>query len=545
MWVDSSQDEQQYNKANAQPIGGNVSIGAGGGNAGGTSGALGGQSTSGTAASPSNPSTSNPQQTTGPTQQFATIQDYLGNSANQQAGNALAGNLNTSLQNTANTEQGTIQSAVNQTQSDINAGSVQANPSLISQAVSNPTSITGNANNLNNFLQQWNAAYTGPSSFETSTNYAPAVTAANEATQTGAEVADTGGRQTLLNSTYGVTGQGNQGLDQALIQQSPQFSNLLQTGQTFNNIPTYLANQAATLDTAAQNAAASTAATKAAAQQAFSNALPNFQNQINAEVQQAQAAAAPLAQKYQSDFAAGNPQAVASDLTAMGATPAQVQSITQYLTGLSQDYNQTPNLSNYYSYNPATAITSANTATPQDYANAAALQQLTGVDYTSVLNPANASQAGTAPAATTGVNTQNLQTYLQEQLKTQDTNLLNALGTPSANGKVTVIPGGNYMESVANALGQPNVWEPINQGNLQAGTQEGQALVDMFTRQGIAPTDPRVQALFNQSQQAVQGILAAGRNFQDPAYQGLLAFTQILNNFVAHSAKGSVVKNKR
>ena len=114
----------------------------------------------------------------------------------------------------ATADQGAVAGAVNQTQKDINSGTVNYDADLVNKAVATPTAVTSDPNQLNSFLGQWNAAYTGPSSFETSNNYGTAATANTDAQQKQAEVATPGGQQQLLSDQFGVYGQGNQGLDQ-------------------------------------------------------------------------------------------------------------------------------------------------------------------------------------------------------------------------------------------------------------------------------------------------------------------------------------------
>jgi hypothetical protein len=414
MWLDTENEQDPYNRINGatQTAGTpNTSIGAGGGTS-----SPGGGTTAGTAASgtSSNPSTTAPAQTTGPTQNFATVQDYLG--ANQNQGEALGQKVTGALDQAATADQGAIAGAVNQTQSDINSGTVNANPDLINKAVATPTAITSDPNQLNDFLGQWNAAYTGPSSFETSNNYGAATAANTDAQQKQAEVATAGGQQQLLNNQFNVYGQGNQGLDQALLQNSSSEPKLQGEVGNFQNVQDYLTNQATNLDTAATAGQTTSDATKAAAQSAFANEPATFQNQINSEVAAAQTPAEASAAQFQTDFASGDPTKVIADLKQTNPN-VDAQTISAYLTAMNTQTGKPTDLSQFYNYNPQTAITTANAATAQDYANAAAYGKLTGVDYSGVLNPANAAQAGTATNATSGINPggANVGNYLTDQ----------------------------------------------------------------------------------------------------------------------------------
>lgn len=331
MWLDEKNPEDPYNRSQSQPN--NLSVGTGGGVT----------QSSGTT---SNPSTTNPIQPTAPAQSFGTVQDYLG--ANKQQGEQLGQQFTGSLAKSATNEKQAIDTAAGQTSQDITAGSTPFNADLINKASTDPTKITGNPDDLNSFLKQWNASYTGPSSFENSANYAPATTAVTEAATKQAEAGTTGGQQQLLQDEFGVYGQGNKGLDQNLIQNSSANPAIQAQAKQFGTLPDYLKNAAAPVNAQATKAAADTAATQAQTQGAFANTLTDFQKQLNDKVAADRAAA-----------------------------------ITDYA-----------NITNG-ALNPASAITSTNVATPQDYANAAAYQQLTGKDFSGILNPANANQAGT------------------------------------------------------------------------------------------------------------------------------------------------------
>lgn len=472
MWLDSPDDnEQNPNNRLTSPT--NTSVGAGGG----SGGVIGGGSS---APAGSNPSTVNPIQPSQPTQQFGNIQDYL--KGNQQQGEALGQTFTENLANTATNEKSAIDTAANQAQNDINAGSTAFNSNLVNQAASNPTSVANNPNQLQSFLGQWNAAYTGPSSFEASTEYAPAVSAAQEASTTANELGTAGGQKQLLNSITGTTGEGNQNLDQAILQNSSYAPQIQNAASNFNSINNYLGQQASALDTQAQQAAANTAATQQQTQAAFANAPSTFQNNLNAKVTNAQNAAQQTGSQIQQDLVAGNPTAIATDLQKAGVDPSQIQNITSYLTSINKDYSgvtptQGQSLAQNYSFNPNPAITPANVASSQDYANAQALQQLTGVDYSGILNPSNASQAG-APGNPNQINGSNISSYLNKQLNQQDTQLL---------------------------ANQPNIGQDVrNMGNPTLMANYAQKYVDALQRQGqLSANNPLIQSLY---QQALSGF---------------------------------------
>jgi len=401
MWIDQEDQQDPYGRAQNNT---NANIGAGGGTT--TS------SPSSSNTSQGNPSTVSPSTPTPPTQQFATIQDYLG--ANKTQAEDLGQKVSGSLANTYGQETGAIDTSAKNAQNAIKAGTVNFDQGLVNEAVNTPTSVANNPDKLSAFQKQWNASYSGPSSFETSDQYNTASAAANEANTRAQELGTTGGQQQLLQDQFNVYGQGNKGLDTALLQSSSAFPTLQNQQKQFQSIQDYLTNAAGNVDTAATNAATNTAATQANTQNAFTNNVSNFQNKINSEVTAAQTPAATAAKQLQTDFASGDPNKVIADLKQINPN-VDAQTIQQYLTALNTQSGKPTDLSQFYSFNPNTAITTANAVTPEDYANAAAYQALTGVDYTGILNPANASQAGTAPNALTGINSTNLVDYLKSK----------------------------------------------------------------------------------------------------------------------------------
>lgn len=405
------EDKEKQNQVNTP------SIGAGAGAAGGASPSTG---------MPSTTIAVQPQQ---PEQKFASVQDYL--KTNQPQGEEMANKFVSGLQSTAEQEKGAIGNAAQGAQTDINAGTTAYNPTLINEAKTTPTAVAGNEQKLNDFLKQWNASYTGPSTFENTTQYTDAAKAAQEANAKSEQLKTTGGREQLIQDTFNVYGQGNKGLDQALLESSSAFPTIQQQIQPqFASMKDYLASQSGNVNAAATKAAQDTAAAQTNTRNAFGTSLTDFQGNLNTETKAAQDTATALVNKYRDDLQSGNSAKVEADLTAAGTDPAQAKSIVSYLTALNKDYQTNPDLTNYYNYNPATSITPGTVATPQEYANAAALQKLTGTDFSGVLNQAELPMAGTQTAdqitgqANKGFQTGNMADYLKGGLQQKDKELI-------------------------------------------------------------------------------------------------------------------------
>lgn len=406
------QDDEDKNQTVPKASTNQVGSGAGGFNIAGSSNTPQG-----------NPSTINPIQSNAPQQKFATATDYL--NANQAQGetlgNQFTGALNTSLGN----EKTSIDTAANKTKGDITAGTTAFDSNLSQTAVKDPTKITGDPNMMTNFLKQYNAEYTGPNSFEGSTNYTDAAAANNEATQKAGQLASTGGRKQLLRDQFGNTTAGGSTLDQGILHNSSAEATIQDQGKQFAGVSDYLNSQATDVNAAAKSAADTTAATKTAAQGAFTNNLTNFQDDLNARTKAAQDSASGKATAYTDALKSGDVNKVGDALKNSNLTEAQRTNLLDYLGEINKSYGSNPDISSFYNYNPATDITNANVATSQDYANADAYKQLTGTDYSGVLNPADAAKAGVMADPNAQFNATNADQALRAYLIQKETEAIN------------------------------------------------------------------------------------------------------------------------
>src|SRR5260221_2745135 len=290
MYIENPDEEQLKSQSSSSP-----SVGAGGG---GVAIGTGGTSTGG------NPSTISPIQTNPTNQSFATVQDYL--KANQPQGEEFGQQFVSTVGQGVGQAKSAIDISSQNAQNEVAAGTVNANPGLISEALKTPALIANDAGKLAEFQKEYNAQYSGPSSFESSDQYAPAASAVNAATQTGTELGSTGGREQILQDTFGVYGQGNKGLDQTLLQNSSAYPNIPPLEKSFQSVQDYLKAASANTNAAATNAAKTTEATKTTATAPFSNSLTNFQNKVNSEVQVSQQHAQTGGSAIQNDLSTEN-----------------------------------------------------------------------------------------------------------------------------------------------------------------------------------------------------------------------------------------------
>ncbi len=437
-------------------------------------------------------------------QSFATVQDYLKSNTTQgnELGDKFAGKLDTTLSG----EKSSVLNGINAFGDEVNAGTVNSDSGLVNDAANNPTSVANDPNRLSDWMKQYNAAYAGPSSFENSDVYSQASSAANEAKQKGELVKDTGGREQLLQDEFNDYGQGNRGLDQALLQNSGRSADIQAFAPKFAGVGDYLKQASGNAANQVAGGVSTSQATKDAAHAALDPRITGFQSDLAKRVSDAQTqagAAGDTATKIKSDLASGNPDTVAQDLRTAGVGDPETASISNYLKNLNSEYGvSNPDLSKFYSFNPATDVNAANVATPEDYQKAAAYQKLSGINLGGVLNPADAAKAGTYGAEKTNIDTQGLTKYLQNQLGTQDTQFLNDLATKPVGAFV----GNTTPEELSN----PAPW-----------TDFANKVVSALTRTGVKPSYETLPAAIKKGYEAYKN---SGGNVQP----GPLAFYKAL-----------------
>jgi len=409
MWIDKDQDEENLNQQPDSLNSPSVGAGAGGGNAP--------IQTSGTPTI-GTPSSMNPTPDA-PTQQFGTIQDYFKGSRNQ--GERLGEQFTTKLEDTRQKQQSSIGQAADKAKQDINANTIGFNADLVSRAATDPTKVTGNEDQFDQFMKQWNASYQGPQSFETSDKFSEAAKAAQTAADKAVQTGSTGGRQQLLQDEFGVYGQGNKGLDEALLQQSSYFPAIGEKAKELISLQDYLKSQASDVTSKAKEAKGITEQTRTQTQEPFANKLTEFKTNIDQKVATKKADAQKIADKYKENLTAagklnGDPTALLQDVINAGASAKEVQTLRDYFKGL-QSYKMSGNLENYATMNPVTDVTPETAATPEDLANAQAYQKLTGVNYGGVVDPIKAANLPPTTVPREGRSLERLQTLANKQIE--------------------------------------------------------------------------------------------------------------------------------
>lgn len=363
MWIEKKDEEQEDSQTNTL---GDESVGAG---AGTTPIKPQGSSTAATG----NLSSTQPDPTA-PGQKFGTIQDYF--KASKAQGDELGRQFASRLDESRQQQQQQIGEAAESAKGQVQSGIVGYDQDLITRAVTDPTKVAGDEGEFSKFMQQWDAAYKGPQSFEQTSDYEKAAKAAGEAKAKGEQVGTAGGRQELLRTDFGVQGAGGRGLDEALIQQSSSFADIGQKGKELTALQDYLGSKSQEVGTEAQKAKETTEQTKQKTQEALlgeKGAVREFKSDIDART----AAERIRAEQEQKDLATAfqNRSALSdTQLQQLGITRQQYNDLLQ-----KEKTAGYTNLQDYLKFqNPNAQISRETVASQADQAKDAAFAQLTG-----------------------------------------------------------------------------------------------------------------------------------------------------------------------
>lgn len=349
MWIDKVK-EDPYNRRDGQP-GQQTSVGAGGGSA-----ADPGSQEPGNAASAPTPTAA----PVAPQQSFASVQDYF--KANKQQGDEFGQKFTNKLDQTVNQQKDTITGATKKAQEEVVAGTAKENPFLTARAATDPNAVAKDKGQTDAFMNQWNAAYRGPESFEASNAYGEAANATAKANEKKEQLKSVGGRQQLVQDEFGVYGQGNRGLDEALLQTSSFFPQVQAQEKQFGALQDYLKNQSLNLAPDVSAAKAASEKTRQDTRSAVQGGIQNFVSSVDANVKKAQDNLASQTAAVQR--ALENPNAVNdSVLKALGLTRNEFDKLQKDKAVAAQGWNapgdkdgqiagKSFNLADYFKTNP-------------------------------------------------------------------------------------------------------------------------------------------------------------------------------------------------
>lgn len=373
---------------------------------------------------------------------WTNLDSYLNANADQGAkmGNSIAGSVNSQATNAQN-DVGNLNNDFN---SQVQANTVNSDDDAVNSAISAAQSGNLSADQTSAFQKQANANYAGPTDPTANQYYSQANNDVNNATQAVQQTQSEAGRDVLLQNQYQNASQNgyNQGennLDQLLLENSQGGQQALQPlAQQWSGLTSLLGDSVTKDQQAAQAAQAIDQATAQNAQGALGTANTNFQSNLDKEVQDAGTQGQANYNDYQTNLANNNYALDAQTLAAMGLQPG------------ARTFNL--DLQSYLNPFSASGVSAQTVASPQEYAEYQALNQLAGTTPSELINP---SLAGTAPKA--GFNTTQLQSDITAKQNAYNTAYASQQGGVLNTGYLAAYglnpnSSGGYADSIPGAL---------------------------------------------------------------------------------------------
>lgn len=423
----------------------------------------------------------------------AKLSDYLTANKDQvgQFGQQVAGQLSQNYGDTMNA----IDQGYGQFGQQIGQGYTPQDSTLVSQAANNPTDFAKDPNNVSSFQKQFNDQYTGPSNFESSSGYQNLNDQVNKAVENAGLTNSFSGLQTYLtnNMNTGHNTQGMQTLDAALLQRSPEASQAIsQAASPYKNLAGYLGDKTAGLNSQIQTAQSAADTARTAAQNKFTGQgglVPTLQNTLTQQQQNAQSQASNSVQQAIQDWQAGS--MTPADMATLGFNSKDLsdQAYSRFGTvasALGKDYNAAPNVNSLFTQTPSNVYyaTPGSTATPDQIAQAQALQSLTGQDLTGFMG-------ATSPnGQLVQTNRQALDDMSQNLGARDTTNVANWVRQVNQPGMNQPVLGPQTSESdvmkyLANTFNDPNQQRQVDYILSQLFNPAQPSLVDALGRLGF------------------------------------------------------------
>ncbi len=409
------------------------------------------------------PAPSSPNAPGGMPGNFVGIQQYL--NANQPQSSKLAGQVGGYVSDLGTSARGAASGAQGQFQNAINQNTVNLDQSLFNEAQANPQQVAADAAKKAEFQKEYNANYGGPSSFEGSDYYAPALQATRAASDATTLLGTPEGQKSVVanleKKTGGYSTPGAQSFDTALLQAAPNAREVI--GQTIaknSDLKANLDALAAEGNKAAKNAAATTVATNQAYQGTFGNQQLQsaLEKALTAKASEANTSALKQGQSIVEKLVSNQP-----------LTDQELQSLDINKDNLSQIQAGEKYVSDL---NPYTGVVSPNItgqqiASSDDYARYLALNELTGQNANFLTNPNLANSANY-----NSVKPFNLNQYLADVAaaqKAEADRIAEAnkapprthpqIEPPTAGQVLSAVPGaiGNAISKVGNAISKEGI----------------------------------------------------------------------------------------
>lgn len=310
--------------------------------------------------------------------------DYLSANAPQitNQANAVAGKFNDQY---SQLNQG-IQNAANQFNQQVQGGYAAPDQNIVNQAVSNPTQFTATPENIAKFQAQYNNQYTGPQNFEGSTPYSDIQGQVSNAVNQGNLLQSQAGLASYLQGQSKNPTKASSTLDSLLLSGNPEAQQTVQNaGKQFNNLTGQLETATGAANQGVQSAKDASAAAAKYAQDTFNPYVQNFGNQLTQGAQTAEAGRNAYNTSLNNFYGSAVP--IEQQINQWAGTLPGGQSVNDLIAPIIAANNQGENI------NP---ITAQNYATPEQYAQAQAIQQLLGGKGQLPIDQTTVNQAGTA-----------------------------------------------------------------------------------------------------------------------------------------------------
>jgi hypothetical protein len=456
-------------------------------------------------------------------QPFQNISAYLEANAPQSA--ALAGQVANSVSAPITQAQNDIGTSSQNFVNSVNAGYTPQDSNVVTSAASDPTKFASDPNNIAAFQKQLNDTYAGPLDFTALPDYSNLQTEVANAQARGTSAQTPTGIGTLLQDIEGPNyTAGINNLDTLLTTQDPNNVKTIRAAgdlanTTNNNLGNLLNTQTAQNTQTVKDAQAKAAAASGAARDAFlgpTGTLSNLNGAITSSTTAKTAQAKAQQDKLLADLKAiySTPQDTAAttlgtygggstpwynttnytvgdlapaDLSALGIAPDQWAALQTAMQNAGTSVNETGNnfgagsptsqidLTQFLTQLQPSTISNANVATPEQYAEASAIQQLLGtLPAGTAINPGDAALAGTAPASLTNFNydtalknsTEAYQQAIQEA-KDEAAAISSAGDLAHAQSQ----HHGGFLGNIGNAIDKALLYNPVTGPFVWAGKQ--------------------------------------------------------------------------
>jgi hypothetical protein len=301
-------------------------------------------------------------------------------------------NIASGLTNQAGQVTGDINADQAAVDAQVQAQNTPVNQDLINQAAANPSQFVQDPNNVAAFQAQENAAYTGPTTFESTPDYQTLTNEVTNAQQNAPNINTSAGVNQLVRGQETNPTLGMSNLDQLLLQGTPEAMAPIAAAEApFAALPGQLSGATTTEDAAIQAAIANDQAAPQAVNSAFltgpNAVVPTWEQALQDQLAKAQTGATDYNNSVTPDV---------NEINALNQMVAQFNgskfSVPNYGT------TSVPISASIPSGNLPTAAAPSLTsvATQQDYATEKALEQLLGNSLgTTPITQATANEAGT------------------------------------------------------------------------------------------------------------------------------------------------------